>query len=184
MSFTFDQSSASERLTFKPSRLDVLWDGVSNGKVSLLPLCSNTSSATSYSVKVLHVFPASETKVISAGGVTSSYSAVAGEPFRNNHTNDTQIAVPFVIGSTLNTSSGEVSFELTSSDTNYTATLDFATYRTAQASSYQWQVEKSEGAAIQLVAVGQLRRTPPNAFAASDEYGELVSAKTAFFCVG
>lgn len=184
MSFTVGSLTTSTSLTFKPARLDIGWDGVSNGKVAILPACNDTSSTATYSVKVIQVFPAAATKTLYASGVTYSYSASAGEPFRNNHTNDAQVATPFMVGSTLNTASGEVSFELMPSDTNYTAVMDFATYRTSQASSYQWSVEQARGTAVQLVAVGQLNRTPPNAFSADTGYGSLVQNQTAYFCIG
>jgi hypothetical protein len=184
MSFTVGSLSTSTSLAFKPTRLDIQWDGVSNGKVSVLPVCSSTASTATYTVRALHVFPAAVTKTLYASGVTSSYSASAGEPFRNNHTSNAQVATPFVVGSTLNTASGEVSFELMPSNTNYTAAMDFGTYRTSQASSYQWSVEQARGTSVQLVAVGQLNRTPPNAFSADTGYGTLVQGQTAFFCIG
>lgn len=184
MSFTTGVTSTSTNLTFKPSRIDIAWDGQSDGKISLLPVCSDTSSTATYSVKVLQVFPAAETKTLHASGLTYSYSASAGEPFANNHTLNAQVATPFTVGSTLNTASGEVSFELMPSDTNYTAVMDFATYRTSQASSYQWSVEQARGTAVQLVAVGQLNRTPPNAFSSATGYGSLIQGQTAYFCIG
>lgn len=183
MSFNVS-ASTSETLTFSPSRVDINWDGVSNGRVTILPVCSDTASTASYSVRVLHVFGEATTKAVYASSISSSYSAVAGEPYKTGETTDSRTATPFTIGSTLSTATGQVSFELIPSDTNYTNTFDYATYPTSQPAQFKWEMSQTRGTATQLVACGRMLRIPPNPYSSSGFYGSLIQAQTASFCIG
>ncbi len=175
-------TATSQSLTFGPSRIDIAWDGVSHGKITLLPLCADTNA--SYAVKLLHVFPEDTTKLIYiTPGSTYSYSAIAGEPFRNN-SNPAETAIPFAVSSTHSLVTGEVSFMLSPSNTNYTTKMDSATYATMAPSYYSWSLEQTRGTALQTVASGRLTRIPPNPYSATSVNGPIVSAQTATLCIG
>lgn len=175
--------TTSQTLTFGPSRVDISWDGVSNGLVEIQPVCSDTSTTAAYSVNVLHVFPEAGEKTINSGSGTETYSYSPGMPFKTSAYPTAATAVPFVIGNTLSTS-GIVAFELQPSNTNYTATLDYAEYQTMQASFYSWSLVQSRGTATQTVASGRIARIPPNPYSGGSISGSLVAAKTAYFCIG
>lgn len=177
-------ASTSQTLTFGPSRIDIRWDGVSNGKVSVLPVCSNTQVTSTYSVKVLHVFPEATTKVLYFSNTSATYAIAAGDPFLNNRTSTAVSAAPFTVGSTLATATGIVSFELIPSDTNYTAAFDVVSHTTSKPAYYKWSLEQSRGTAVQTVAAGRLSRLPPNPFVADNASGSLVQSQTASFCIG
>lgn len=186
MSFTSGPTATSTYLVFGPSRLDVQWDGVSNGKISVLPVCSDTATTASYQVSVLHVFDSAATKTVYAGGLTSAYSATAGEPFRTSDSPNTRIAAPFQIGSTLSTASGVLSFELIPGNTNYTNTFDTVSvaYPTTKPAYYKLEIQQTKGTATQVIASGKLSRITPNPFSSISIYGSLVQAQTASFCIG
>lgn len=182
---SFNVSSAtSTSLTFAPSRIDISWDGVSNGKVTVLPVCFSTASTATYEVNVLHVFDQSTTKILyNVSGLTLSYSALAGEPYRTYDT-PFKTAAPFTVGHTQATASGEVSFELNPADSRYTNTLDYSSYPTSQPAYYKWEIKQTRGTATQVVASGRLARIPPNPYSTAGTYGSLVQSQTASFCIG
>lgn len=185
MSMTVGSLATAQSLVFGPSRIDVAWDGVSNGKISLLPVCSNTNQTATYSVKVLHVFPESVQKVLYSGGSSFTYTATAGEPYKTQNTSPYVTAAPFVIGSTLSTATGIVEFELAPSDSRYTGTFDYpGLHATMTPAYYRLTIEQSKGTAVQTVAAGKLTRVPPNPFASLNAVGNLVAAQTASFCIG
>jgi hypothetical protein len=189
MSFTIGELSTSQSLTFGPSRIDIAWDGTSSGRISFLPACTSTSAT--YSLSVLHVFPSTETKFLYISSNLFSNTFAAGTPFLQQKVPTYNTATPFIIGHTASTATGEVSFELNPSNTNYTNTMDTITsgqvginHATMQAAYYTWKLTQNNGTATQLVATGKLSRVPPNPFSSAGAYGELVAAQTASFCAG
>lgn len=187
MSFTVGSLSTSSTLTFGPSRVDITWDGKSNGKVSVLPVCTDTATTATYSVGILRVFPAAEDKVVYSYGNTITYSAMAGEAYLlEDDPLSTSMAnayryTEFTVGSTLATNTGVVAFELIPSNTNYTNRTDISTLSPHY---FTWKMTQNRGTASQVVAVGKLTMLAPNPYSASNAVGNLVEAKTAHFCIG
>lgn len=181
--------SSSTTLTFAPSRIDLTWDGASNGTLRLRPGCADAfiGLTSTYTISVLHVFPEAGIKRISAGYAPQDYAHAAGSPFKTDAYPTAATAAPFVIGHTVFTTVDnidEVAFDLNPLNTNYTATLDsIAEYQTMQSSYYSWQMTRSVGGESQIVAFGKIARIPPNPYGDTPS-GALVSAKTAFFCIG
>lgn len=198
MSFTLGSLSTSSSLTFGPSLVDIGWDGISNGKITIKPVCGSSASTGTYTVKVLHVHQEATTKTLysAAGTASQNWNLAAGIPFRYhpNATSGWQEAAPFVVGNTQNTATGDVSFELIPADARYTNTLEAFPFNvgtnyptisgTSQSSYYKWWIERSRGTATQVVAVGKIIRIPPNPYSSVGVYGTLVEAQTASFCIG
>lgn len=183
MSFTVGTLSTSSSLVFGPSRVDIEWDGRSNGKISMLPVCTDTTTTAAYSVSVLRVFPSAQAKVVYLSGLTFSLSFLAGQAYRTHGTgtSDSVESVPFVIGSTLATATGVVEFELIPEDTNYTTDTDISTMMPHY---YSWNLQQTRGTATQLVALGKITILAPNPYSSSNAVGNLVEAQTASFCIG
>lgn len=183
MSFSTSVSSISG-LTFGPSRLDIKWDGVSNAKITVSPACSSTSTSTSYSVKVVQVFPADVEKVFFSSGATFNLAYSAGDPYRNDNYPTSSVAAPFVVGSTV--VSSDVSFELSPSNNNFTSaftTWDIP-YPTAQTAYYKWDLTQTLGTASQVVVTGKIIRVVPNPYSEAFASGDLIDGATASFCIG
>jgi hypothetical protein len=182
MSFTAGDSGPSVA-NFGPSRVDVRWDGFSNAKATILPVCADTATSTVYSVKALHVFPDSGSKAIFSSGSTITLQYSPGQPFVNTASPNAATAVPFALGSTVSPTSGSVTFDIIASNTNFTATFDTPT-DTNVTSHYKWWIEQEKPGSKQIVAVGKITRIPPNPYASESVYGDLVQDTTATFCVG
>lgn len=187
MSFTVGSLSTSSTLTFGPSRVDITWDGKSNGKISILPVCTETASTATYSVSVVRVFDQATTKEVLSAGNTVLYNAVAGEAYVLERDPLSTFAFnsyrypEFTVGATLSTNTGVVAFELIPSNTNYTNRTDISTLSPHY---FTWKMTQSRGTASQIVAVGKLTMIAPNPYSRTNAVGNLVEAQTASFCIG
>jgi hypothetical protein len=187
MSFTVGSLSTGSSLTFGPSRVDIAWDGKSDGKVSFMPSCSHT--AATYSITVRRVFPSDTNKTVYVSNNSATVDYFAGEPYVIPYDPAVTASLTFYtypefsIGHTANTS-GVVAFELNPANTNYTQKSSAETLYTTRPMYYSWEMKQTKGTATQIVALGKITRRTPNPYAETGSFGSLVESQTAYFCNG
>lgn len=155
---TSSASSAPSVLSFGPARLDIDWDGVSFSKAEIVPTCSDT--AASYAVTVTQV--AGTTDVLwQSPGSTFTNAIFQGMPWYYMNT-ATVFYNNFALGTTVSPT-GVVSFQLSGS-TAWTAASSFPGSRetgylpTTAPMYYTYNMTKTEGTAVELIAIGKIRR--------------------------
>jgi hypothetical protein len=164
---SFNQGGSSGRLSFKPAKFNVDWDGKSTAKASFELACNDT--AATYSAGAYRVWDDDTEVTCNSGTNESVYQTVTGERW-------------YTFGdSCARVYASDFSLPITAS--NGVATVVFSSVpATATSFAHAWYLKATKGTAVRVLVAGKLQGTEMNPYEASGGSISLVSGVTAFGC--
>jgi len=164
---SFNQGASSGRLSFKPAKFDVEWDGKSTAKASFALECSDT--AATYSASAYRVWEEDQEISCSSGTISSTWQTVRGERYYGFN----GVCQPAYVS--------DFSLPLTVSSS--VATVVFSSVpATATSFSHAWYLQATKGTSVRVLVAGKLHGKELNPYVGSGGGVSLVSGVTAFGC--